>query len=479
MAKQEDKWNKIKIMCGIVGIFSKKNYDVSFLLYYALLTLQHRGQESCGIVTRNNREFRIHKGMGLVTSVFHKGILSHLKGNVGIGHTRYSTTGKSSLENSQPILLNYSLGKFAIVHNGNIANAYFLRKELESKGHVFSTTTDTEIIAHLIIRNYIEERDIVEAIRKTSEKIIGSYSLLILMDDYLISVRDPYGIRPLCLGMGDDLIAIASENVVFDVLEIDFIRDIEPGEILIINNDGSMESYFLKRKRKAFCAFEYIYFARADSILNGISVYKVRERLGEIMARKDFIDGDFVSPVPDSAIPYAIGYANYRKIPYRESLIRNRYVGRTFIMPKQSERKIAVRLKLNPISHEIKDKRIILIDDSIVRGTTSKRIINMLKKAGAKEVHYRVCSPMIISPCLLGIDMPTKEELIAYGRSVEEIRREINADSLIYLTVDELVEGIGLSKNELCLGCFTGKYPIEELERIIEIVPKNSFLYNK
>ncbi len=465
-------------MCGIVGAYSKKE-NVSYLIYYALLTLQHRGQESCGIVTRKNGEFKIHKGMGLVTSTFHKGILNYLSGNVGIGHTRYSTTGRSSLENSQPILLNYSLGRFAIVHNGNIANAYFLRKELQSKGHVFLTTTDTEIIAHLIIKNYIEERDIIQAIKNTSELLIGSYSLIILTDDYLIGVRDPYGIRPLSLGMGNDTIVLASENVVFDVLEMDFVRDIYPGEIFLIDKDGNVESYHLKRKRNAFCAFEYIYFARADSIINGISVYKVRERLGEIMARKDYIDGDFVSPVPDSAIPYAIGYSNYRGIPYRESLIRNRYVGRTFIMPKQSERKIAVRLKLNPISHEIKGKRIILIDDSIVRGTTSKRIINMLKKSGAKEVHYRVCSPMIISPCMLGIDMPTKEELIAYNKTVEEIRKEIGADSLIYLTVDELVEGIGLSKDELCLGCFTGKYPIDELEKIIELVPKDIFLYNK
>ncbi len=465
-------------MCGIVGIYSK-NKNVSYLIYYALLTLQHRGQESCGIVTRTENGFKIYKGMGLVTSVFHKGILNSLDGYVGIGHTRYSTTGKSSIENSQPIMLNFSLGKLAIVHNGNIANAYLLRKELEEKGQVFLTTTDTEIIAHLIIKNYIEEKDIVEAIKRASNILIGSYSLIILTDEFLIGVRDPYGIRPLCLGMDNDTIILASENVVFDVLDKNFIRDIRPGEIFVIDKDGNYYSYYLNKKRNAFCAFEYIYFARADAMINGISVYKVREKLGEIMARKDTVIADFVSPVPDSAIPYAIGYSNYRGIPYRESLIRNRYVGRTFIMPKHSERKIAVRLKLNPIAHEIKDKRIILVDDSIVRGTTSRRIINMLKRAGAKEVHYRVCSPMIISPCLLGIDMPTKEELIASNKTVEEIRREINADSLMYLTVDELVEGIGLSKEELCLGCFTGKYPIDELESIIKLIPKDIFLYNK
>jgi amidophosphoribosyltransferase len=446
--------------CGVVGIHSASSTDVSPSIFYALYALQHRGQESCGIATFDG-EFHIERGMGLVPEFFDFKKLSVLGGNYGIGHVRYSTTGESRIECAQPLVITHSKGTLAIAHNGNIVNAVKLKKSLENAGQAFISTTDTEVIAHLIVRRLARGEGIVTAITEVMKKLIGSYSLTILTENELVAVRDPLGIRPLCLGEMDGTRIVASESVVFDVLNIKFVRDIKPGEILVINEKGMKSHRPYKLNRKAHCMFEYVYFARPDSILNGIPVYRVRERIGMLHGKRDDVNADFVSPIPDSAIPFALGYSRVRNIPYMESLIRNRYVGRTFILPDQQARELAVRLKLNPLFSNIDGKRIVLFDDSIVRGTTSSRIIKLLRDAGAAEVHMRVGCPPIKRLCKLGIDMPTDRELIANDKSVEAIRRSIGADSLKYLSIEDLVEAIGLREDELCLGCLTGKYPVE------------------
>lgn len=446
--------------CGVVGIYSTSSADVSPSIFYALYALQHRGQESCGITTFDG-EFHTEKGMGLVPEFFNLKKISDLKGSYGIGHVRYSTTGASRIECAQPLVVTHSTGTLAIAHNGNIVNAMEIKKGLESAGQAFVSTTDTEVIAHLIVRRLVKGDDIVTSITEVMKKLVGSYSLTILTDNELIAVRDPLGVRPLCLGGADGTIIVASESVVFDVLNVKFHRDIKPGEILVINEKG-MKSYRpYKLGKKAHCMFEYVYFARPDSVLNGIPVYKVREKIGMLHGEEDDVEADFVSPIPDSAIPFALGYSRARGIPYMESLIRNRYVGRTFILPDQQARDLAVRLKLNPMFSNVRDKRIVLFDDSIVRGTTSGRIISLLKEAGAAEVHMRVGCPPIKSLCKLGIDMPTDGELIASDKSVEVIRRHIGADSLKYLSIDGLKRAIGLGDDDLCLGCLTRKYPVE------------------
>jgi amidophosphoribosyltransferase len=459
--------------CGVVGIYSPSREDVSPSIFYALYALQHRGQESCGITTYDG-EFHTEKGMGLVPEFFNLKKIRELKGSYGIGHVRYSTTGESRIECAQPLVVTHSGGTLAIAHNGNIVNAMELKRALESAGQVFVSTTDTEVIAHLIVRRLVKGEDIVTSITEVMKKLIGSYSLTILTDNELIAVRDPLGIRPLCLGEADGTMIIASESVVFDVLNVKFLRDIKPGEILVINGEGIRSHRPYKLNRKAHCMFEYVYFARPDSVLNGIPVYSVREKIGMLHGEGDDVEADFVSPIPDSAIPFALGYSRARGIPYMESLIRNRYVGRTFILPDQQARELAVRLKLNPMLSNVKGKRIVLFDDSIVRGTTSSRIIGLLKEAGAAEVHMRVGCPPIKSLCKLGIDMPTDRELIASDKSVEAIRRRIGADSLKYMSIEGLKEAIGLSENELCLGCLTGKYPVEVSK--YEQVPLPAFI---
>ncbi len=446
--------------CGVVGIYSTDKKDVSPLMFYAMFSLQHRGQESCGIATYDDI-FHTRKDMGLVPEVFNFEKLEKLKGSIGIGHVRYSTTGESVFENSQPFVVTHSKGTIAIGHNGNIINSQELRNKLEAAGQAFTSTTDTEVIAHFIIRELMKDKDIVESIAEVMKMLIGSYSLTLLIDDTLIGVRDPLGIRPLCLGSVDGTHIIASETVALDSIGAKYIRDIKPGEIFLINDSGTESYRPFKLDRKAHCMFEYVYFARPDSILNKIPVYHVRERLGELLAEEDDIEADFVMAIPDSAIPFALGYSRKSGIPYREGLIRNRYVGRTFILPDQKARELAVRFKLNPMGSELKGKRVVLFDDSIVRGTTSKRVIGILKDSGAKEVHMRVGCPPIISPCNLGIDMPTKEELIASTKSVEEIRKTIGADTLKYSTLEGLKKAIGLDENKLCLGCLTTEYPVE------------------
>ncbi len=454
----------MKDKCGVVGICFKDNLKkASYSIYYSLLSLQHRGQESTGIVTRKKSDFFYEKGMGLVNEIFTFDSLDSLDGNAGIGHVRYSTMGASQIENAQPFVVRHSSGTLAIGHNGNIVNAEELRHALKASGSIFVSTSDTEIIAHLIIREHLKGKDFVESIAEVMKKLVGSYSLVILTDDAIYAVRDPLGIRPLVLGNLDGKgYIVASETVALDVVGARYVKNIKPGEILEINSHCSLNSHrVIKLPRKAYCMFEYVYFARPDSVLNDVPVYKVREKIGEFIGLNDDIEADVVSPIPDSAIPSALGYSRASKIPYRETLIRNRYVGRTFILPEQKARELAVKLKLNPIAGEVKGKKIVLFDDSIVRGTTSSRIIKLLKGAGAKEVHMRVGCPPIKSRCNLGINMPTNEELIANNKTVEEIREEIGADSLSYLSIENLIEAIGMEDSNLCTGCLTGKYPID------------------
>jgi amidophosphoribosyltransferase len=413
------------------------------------------------------------KGMGLVPEVFNEEKLESLTGNVGIGHVRYSTTGESQIECAQPFVVTHSMGNIAIAHNGNIVNSLELRRKLEAGGQAFVSSTDTEVVAHMIMREFVKSGNTVWAITEVMKKLVGSYSLTILTDDELIAVRDPLGIRPLCLGGDEESTMIASETVAFDVLGMPYSRDVKPGEIVVINEDGITSHRPFKLNKRAYCMFEYVYFARADSVLNGIPVYRVRERIGEILGSEDDVEADMATPVPDSAIPFALGYSRRRNIPYRESLIRNRYVGRTFILPNQETRELAVRLKLNPMLQDVKGKKIILFDDSIVRGTTSGRVIRLLKSAGAKEVHMRVGCPPIKSLCKLGIDMPTDRELIASEKGIEEIRVAIGADSLEYLSISGLMEAIGLTEDDLCMGCLTEEYPVEISKA--EQVPLSSF----
>ncbi|MFP4655681.1 MAG: amidophosphoribosyltransferase [Methanohalobium sp.] len=450
--------------CGVVGVAlpgaEPQSSSPAFQIYYALYALQHRGQESTGLTVHNGYSAHSIKGMGLVPEVYVREDLKNLTGNVGIGHVRYSTSGDSDIENCQPLVVNFKGGTVAIAHNGNLVNAKELRDELESEGRIFITNSDTEVIAHLLVKQLLKH-SILDSIRSVMHRLVGSYSLTILIDNQLIAVRDPLAIKPLCIGEVEGGYLVASESVAIDTLNGRLLRDVYPGEILFFR-DGEMESYQLDTdKRAAHCVFEYIYFARPDSIIDGKLVYNVREKIGRVLAAEHPANSDTVSPVPDSGITSAIGYSKEAGIEYREGLMKNRYIGRTFILPGQEMRDIAVRLKMNAISDNIDGKRLILIDDSIVRGTTSKRIVSMIRNAGAREVHARVGSPPIIAPCYLGIDMATREQLVASQNTIEGIKEMIGADSLGYLSIDGLVDAIGIDKNELCLGCLTGRYPVE------------------
>ncbi|HIE33877.1 MAG TPA: amidophosphoribosyltransferase [Candidatus Altiarchaeales archaeon] len=440
--------------CAVFGI--RSNDDVFDRIYYGLYSMQHRGQESAGIATFSDK-MRIYKDMGLVSEVFKN---RELKGNVGIGHVRYSTTGDSNIENAQPLMINYAKGNFAIAHNGNLTNSDELRTKLERKGSVFMTTTDTEIIAYLIALEHIKTGNFIEGIKNAMNQLKGSYSLTILNKNKVIAVRDPWAFRPLVYGRTDDTHVVASESCALDALDIELVRDVKAGEILIIGN--GVESYTGVKEKISHCMFEYVYFARADSVLDGVSAYGVRKNLGRILYEEGHVDADMVIAVPDSGITTAIGYARASGLPYGEGLIKNRYLGRTFILPEQDKRKQGVRIKLNPVRSEVEDKRIVLVDDSIVRGTTIKRIITLLKKFGASEVHVRISCPPIRCPCHYGIDMQTREEFIAKEKTVEEIRREIGADSLVYTSLEGLIEAIGLPREKLCVACLTGEYPIRK-----------------
>ncbi len=448
--------------CGIVGLaFNDRESDSAALpIYYALYALQHRGQESTGITVHDGKSARTLKGMGLVPDVFKKYNLSDLKGFVGIGHVRYSTTGDSTIENSQPLIVNFMDRTIAIAHNGNLVNSADLIAEFEAEGQVFLTSSDTEVIARLLVKELLKT-DILGAVEEVMKRLVGSYSLTILVDDTLVVVRDPLGFKPLCLGELDGGYVVTSESAAIDTIGGKLIRDVRPGEVLIFK-DGRYSSHQLfKTKNTAHCVFEYIYFARADSIIDGQLVYQTRIRIGERLLDEHAIDADIISPVPDSGITFAIGYSKKSGIDYIEGLMKNRYIGRTFIMPNQNMRETAVRLKLNTIRQNLEGKKVILMDDSIVRGTTSRRIVDMVLKAGAKEVHMRIGSPPIMSPCYLGIDMATRDELVAAHKTVAGVEAVINADSLGYVSVEGLVEAVGIPEDDLCLGCLTGVYPVE------------------
>ncbi len=443
--------------CGVFGIFG--NARAAELTYLGLYALQHRGQESAGIITSNQKRFHMHKAMGQVSEVFADGdSLTKLVGRTAIGHTRYSTTGASSLTNIQPFMITNRARNLAITHNGNLTNSLELKRKLDSKGSIFQTTSDTEIILHLAAVSKKKTR--FEQICDALSKIRGAYSLLLLTDDSIIAARDPHGFRPLALGKFRNAYVVASETCAFDLIGARYVRDIEPGEVLEISKEGLNSTLSQKNSRHAFCIFEYIYFSRPDSKIFGENVDKVRRRLGRLLAREHPIDADIVIGIPDSANTATLGFAEESGLRFEIGLIRNHYVGRTFIDPQQSIRDLDVKLKFNPVKGVLQGKRVVIVDDSIVRGTTSKKLVKMIREAGAKEVHFRISSPPIISPCFFGIDMPTKEELIAANMSVEQIERHLGADSLRYLSLEGMLAMPSLPRATFCHGCFSGKYPI-------------------
>ncbi len=446
--------------CGVVGVSYSNDAPSALSIYYALYALQHRGQESAGITVHDGTQVMTLKGMGLVPDVFSRGDIQILKGSVGIGHVRYSTTGGSKIENCQPLLVSFKSGTIAIAHNGNLVNSKELRTELEKEGRIFLSDSDTEVIAHLLVKKLMHS-DLDEAVRELMKRFVGSYSLVILLDNTLVAVRDPLGVKPLCLGHIDNGYMVASESAAIDILNGVFIRDIAPGEMLIIKGGEYESKQLVRSKNSAHCVFEYIYFARPDSVIDGKLVYNVRMRIGQMLFSEHPAKADIVSPVPDSGITAAIGFSKRSGIDYMEGLMKNRYIGRTFIMPGQDMRETAVRLKLNTIKPNIEGKNVVLVDDSIVRGTTSRRIIDLMRKSGARELHMRVASPPIISPCYLGIDMATREELVAAHKAVKGVEAVINADSLGFISIDGLVSSIGIPRDDLCLGCLTGAYPVE------------------
>ena len=447
--------------CGVVGISLNETANgAAKSIYYSLYALQHRGQEAAGISVHDGKSIRTHRAMGLVSEVFDDAQIALLRGHVGIGHVRYATSGRSCIENSQPLLVKYKDGAIATAHNGNLVNSTQLREQLEEAGDIFYSTSDTEVIAHIFVKELLHY-DLLEAARSLMRRIVGSYSLVFLWGDTVLALRDPLGIKPLCIGEIDSGFMVASESVAIDTLNGKLIRDVKPGELIVIRN-GEMKSYQLARStRPAHCIFEYIYFARPDSIMDGRLIYDVRVNIGSNLAREHPACADTVTPIPDSGITLAVGYHQHSGISYRECLMKNRYIGRTFIMPDQNMRETAVRLKMNTIRPNIEGHKLILVDDSIVRGTTSRRIVNMVRKAGAEEVHVRIGSPPILAPCYLGIDMASRDELIAAHKTVAGVEAVIEADSLGYVSHEGLVDAVGIPKENLCMGCLTGLYPVE------------------
>ncbi|MFZ5352511.1 MAG: amidophosphoribosyltransferase [Bacillota bacterium] len=451
--------DKLKEECGVVGIHQRGNVSTANMAYYGLVALQHRGQESAGIAVNNDGIISCYKDMGLVSEVFDDKILSLLKGDMSIGHVRYSTTGESFVNNAQPLVVKYKNGTIALAHNGNLVNAPQVRAMLEDQGMIFATSIDSEVIASLIAKNY--KTSIEDAIADTMDIIKGSYALVMMTNDKLIGVRDKHGLRPLVIGKLEDGYVLASESCALDTLGAEFVRDVEPGEIIIIDDSGMKNIKAAESIEKRTCIFEYIYFARPDSIMDGISIYRVRENAGRILAKEQPADADVVICVPDSGTPAAIGYAQASGIPYAVGLIKNKYIGRTFIQPSQTVRETGVTLKLNPLKANIQGKRVVMVDDSIVRGTTSKKIVQALRDAGAKEVHVRVSSPVVSYPCYFGIDTPTRKELVGANYYIEKIRERIGADSLGYLSIEGLLESVGSKGEGYCTACFCGDYPME------------------
>jgi len=445
-------------MCGIVGI--RDAGGVSFSIYYALFALQHRGQESAGISTFDGTKLHKHRGQGLVSEVFNTAVLQSLEGDVGLGHVRYPTTGANRPENAQPFNFLFRDQNISIAHNGNLVNARELRDAYEARGQIFCTTTDTELIAKVITDEMSTSGCIEDAVHRCMRDLRGSYSVAMMYDGILYGFRDPLGIKPMCIGKTDGGYILASESVAIDALGGTLLRDVRPGELVCIDEEGMRSMQIAVSDCRAHCIFEYIYFARADAVLDGALVYDVRRTIGEKLHEEAPVAADSVCPVPDSGTAYAIGYSRASTIPFVESLMKNRYMGRTFIMPSQTEREKAVRMKLNPIREHLKGRSVVLVDDSIVRGTTSRRIIGIIRDAGAKEVHVRIGSPAIKAPCYLGVDIPTREELIAPERTEDEVRKSITATTLHHVSLDALFASIGIDKKHLCTGCLTGCYPV-------------------
>lgn len=450
--------------CGVFGMYDFDGADVAPTIYYGLFALQHRGQESCGIAVSDTEgpkgKVISSKGMGLVNEVFTPEDLEKLKGNIGVGHVRYSTAGASTRENAQPLVLNYIKGTLGLAHNGNLVNAPALRRELELSGAIFQTTIDSEVIAYHIARERVKTATVEEAVMLALKKVSGSYSLIVMSPRKLIGARDPYGFRPLCIGKRNNAYVLASESCALDTIGAEFIRDVEPGEIVTITPESGIVSYKdMCQDKHARCIFEYIYFARPDSVFDKMSVYKSRIIAGRCLAKDSPVEADLVVGVPESGNAAALGYSLESGIPYGTAFVKNGYVGRTFIKPKQSQRESSVQVKLNVLKDAVKGKRVIMIDDSIVRGTTSDRIVSMLKEAGATEVHVRISSPPFLHPCYFGTDIPSEDQLIAHNRSIDDICKILGADSLGYLEVSRLKD---LSAGrQYCDGCFTGNYPIE------------------
>ncbi len=450
--------------CGVFGIFGHE--EAAKLTYLGLYALQHRGQESAGIATADGSAILTHKGMGLVQEIFTPEVIGRLSGWLAMGHTRYSTAGDTSLANAQPVVIDCNKGKLALGHNGNLTNALEWRRKLEHRGSIFQTTSDSEVIVHLIARS--SARNLPGALAEALNLVEGAYSLLLLTRDELYAVRDPRGFRPLNLGRLGGTWVVASETCAFDLIEAEYVREIEPGEMVRISRSGVESIHFAPEKAHQFCIFEHVYFSRPDSLVFGRPVNESRERLGRLLAREHPADADLVVPVPDSGVPAAVGYANQSGIPFRMALIRNHYIGRTFIQPLQAIRDFGVKLKLNPVRRILEGQRVVLVDDSIVRGTTSRKIVRMVREAGAAEVHMRISCPPTISPCYYGVDTPTREELIASHNSVEEIQKFLEADSLGYLSLRSLREALGDAENAFCTSCYTGVYPTELVQLEVE-----------
>ena len=459
--------------CGVFGVFGHP--EAANLTYLGLYALQHRGQESAGIVSSDSHELHLHRAMGDVEEIFQPAVLAKLPGTAAIGHTRYSTAGDKALLNAQPIMIDCNKGKVALGHNGNLTNAAEWRRKLEHRGSIFQTNSDTEVIVHMIARS--PARNLAGAIGDALNQVEGAYSLLLLTPDELYAVRDPRGFRPLVLGrlpatdVAPEAWMVASETCAFDLLNAQYIREVEPGEMVRISRSGIESIRFAPVKPQQHCVFEHVYFSRPDSIIFGRSVNESREALGRLLAQEHPADADIVVPVPDSGVPAAVGYALESKIAFRMGLIRNHYIGRTFIEPSQAIRNFGVKLKLNPVRGLIEGKRVVLVDDSIVRGTTSRKIVRMVREAGAKEVHVRISCPPTISPCYYGVDTPTREELIASSNSPEEIRKFLGADSLGYISMAGLRQAVNDREGKFCTSCYTGVYPTDLVQ--LEVRPGN------
>ncbi len=448
--------DKLHEECGVVGVYGHS--EAANLVYLGLYALQHRGQESAGIVASTHSEMHLELGMGLVADIFDPDRLLKLPGPLAIGHNRYSTAGKSELVNAQPCMINYAAGSLALAHNGNLVNAQAIRKELGKKGAIFQSTNDSEVIVHLMAQ--AKSESFVDRAAEALRQVSGAYSLVLMTENELVAARDPHGFRPLCLGKLDGAYIVASETCVMDLIEAEFIREVEPGELILINEDGLQSFFPFKKVEPKHCVFEHIYFARPDSFLFGEHVYTARKEMGRAMAQESPADVDLIVPVPDSGVVSAMGFAEESGIPFEMGLIRNHYVGRTFIEPQSQIRNFGVKLKLNAVKSIIAGKRLAIIDDSIVRGTTSRKIVKMLLEAGATEVHLRISAPPILHSCFYGIDTPNKEELIAHTHSLEQTRKYLGANSLHYLSINKMLEVVQNEKNKFCSACFDGNYPV-------------------